>query len=388
MNKDIFSMSQKELNQLHVIRKVIEKELKQVEASAILGLSERHVRRIVKRVRVEGDLGILHRGRGQISHQKITEQERQKVLRIYQKQYWDFGPTLACEKLKENHKIKLSKETLRQWLIKEGLWKRQRKGRKHRQQRERKKFYGQMVQLDGSHHDWLEGRCKTKMVLMGYIDDATNKMYGRFYEYEGTVPAMESLQRYVKRNGKPQSVYVDKHTTYRSHDRDRWKAIMFGEESLSQFERGCKELGITVIHAHSPQAKGRVERLFKTLQDRLVKELRLAGAKTIEQANKVLDQYIKQHNKQFSVQALERKNLHQKVNMKQVNDALCVKTERTVRNDFTIAHNRAVYQIKKYTPDKKIKVWDRLGGSMEIHDKYRRLPYKKISKNRLKQVAN
>lgn len=374
--QDIFIMNQREIRRLYIVKKVIEKELKQVEAAEMLGMSERHLRRKVKRVREEGDGGIIHQSRGRSSTRRIKEADQQRILRIYQEKYWDYGATLASEKLEKNEKIKISKETLRKWLLAEGLRQKQRRRKKHRQRRERKSCYGQMVQVDGSHHDWLEiGR---EIVLMGYIDDATSRVHGHFYEYEGVIPAMESLERYIRKNGKPQSVYVDKHSTYRSHDRDRWRAMTFGEESLSQFERGCKELEITVIHAHSPQAKGRVERLFRTLQDRLVKELRQAGAKTIEQANKVLGQYLNEHNARFSVDPLSKANVHEKVLMKEVREALSLKTKRRVRNDFTIAHDKDLYQIKEHTVDINVEVRERIDGRMEIWDKRRKLKFKKI----------
>lgn len=375
-DKDIFSMTEREIRRLYIIKKVIAKELKQVEASEMLGISERQIRRMVRGVESKGDVGIIHQSRGKESWQKINDSIKQKILKIYRKKYWDFGATLASEKLAENDQIKISKETLRKWLLSEGLRQKQRKCRKHRQRRERKSCYGQMIQVDGSHHDWLENG--GEVVLMGYIDDATSRVFGRFYKYEGVIPAMESLQMYIRKNGKPQSVYVDKHQTYRSHDRDRWRAITFGEESLSQFERGCKELEITVIHAHSPQAKGRVERLFRTLQDRLVKELRLAGAKTIEDANKVLDEYLRTHNQRFCVEPKSKADVHEKVAYKRVKEALSKKTKRRVRNDFTIAHDKALYQIKQYTPDKDVLVKEKINGQMEIWDKRKRLKYRRI----------
>jgi len=380
--QDIFIMNQKEIRRLHIVKKAIAKEISQVEAAEVLGISERQFRRKVKRVREQGDSGIIHQSRGRQSTRRIKEQDQQKILKIYQKKYWDYGATLASEKLEEKDEIKISKETLRKWLLAEGLRQKQRRRKKHRQRRERKSCCGQMVQVDGSHHDWLEiGR---EIALMGYIDDATSRVHGYFYEYEGVIPAMESLERYIRKNGKPQSVYVDKHSTYRSHDRDRWRAMTFGEESLSQFERGCKELEITVIHAHSPQAKGRVERLFRTLQDRLVKELREEGAKTIEQANKVLEQYLKRHNAKFSVEPMSKANIHERVSIKRVKEALSIKTSRRVRNDFTIAHHKNLYQIKEHTVDIDVEVREKVDGRLEIWDKRKRLKYRKISspKNR------
>jgi len=387
MRKDILNMSQKELVRLHVIKKAIEKAITQKAASEQVGLSERQVRRHVKKLKEFGDEGILHGGRGRKSWKKISEDERSKIMKIYKKRYWDFGPTLATEKLEEERGIEISRETLRKWLIAEGLRPKQRKRKKHRQKRERKRHFGDMVQIDGSHHDWLESR-GPRLVIMGYIDDATSKVHGEFYEYEGTVPAIDSLDKYIRRNGIPGSVYVDKHSTYKSQDRDRWRAISFGEECLSQFERACKEIGITVIHANSPQAKGRVERLFLTLQDRLVKELRLAGAKTLEDANKVLKVYLRKHNQKFSVEALSKIDMHRKAKGIKMSKALCIKTKRRVRNDFTIAHNRSLYQIKAYTPDIDVEVRETIKGRMEIWDKRKSLKYKKIaSHNRIKTLT-
>ena len=387
MRKDILNMSQKELVRLHVIKKAIEKAITQKAASEQVGLSERQVRRHVKKLKEFGDEGILHGGRGRKSWKKISEDERSKIMKIYKKRYWDFGPTLATEKLEEERGIEISRETLRKWLIAEGLRPKQRKRKKHRQKRERKRHFGDMVQIDGSHHDWLESR-GPRLVIMGYIDDATSKVHGEFYEYEGTVPAIDSLDKYIRRNGIPGSVYVDKHSTYKSQDRDRWRAISFGEECLSQFERACKEIGITVIHANSPQAKGRVERLFLTLQDRLVKELRLAGAKTLEDANKVLKVYLRKHNQKFSVEALSKIDMHRKAKGIKMSKALCIKTKRRVRNDFTIAHNRSLYQIKAYTPDIDVEVRETIKGRMEIWDKRKSLKYKKIaSHNRIKALS-
>lgn len=384
---DIFIMTQREIKRLGIIKQVIEKELTQKIAGEILGISDRQVRRIIKRVKYEGDGGVIHQSRSRESTRKIDDRLKKKVINVYEKKYWDFGPTFACEKLLDNEGIKISRETLRQWLIAEGMYSRKRKVRKHRSKRGRKECFGQMVQIDGSHHDWLEDR-GPRLVLMGYIDDATSRVYGRFYEYEGTIPAMESLKGYIKKYGKPQSVYVDRHTTYKSPDRDKWRAISFGKESLSQFERACKELEIVVIHAYSPQAKGRVERLFKTLQDRLVKELRLLGVDSLEGANQYLETYLKKHNQKFQVDPVSKANLHQKVRQAEVSDALSVKTLRRVRNDFTIAHNHRIYQIKEYTRDIDVEVREKLNGTMEIWDKRKKLKYRALKPvNRIKNSS-
>ncbi|MBU1152915.1 ISNCY family transposase, partial [bacterium] len=308
--KDIFGMSKKEWTRLKVVEKVIEKQMTQRKAAFILGLSERQIKRIVKRVRREGIGGIVHRSRNRPSFRKIPEQLKEKVVSLYQETYSDFGPTLTNEKLFEIDKIKISTSTLRTWLIKEDLWKKERKGRKHRHWRERKDYLGEMVQMDGSHHDWLEGR-GPELVLMAYIDDATNTTFARFVDYEGTIPAMDSFKGYIGQYGIPQSLYLDKHTTYKSNAKLTIEEELEGKrEPKSQFERALEELGVDVIHANSPQAKGRIERLFKTFQDRLIKEMRLKNISTKEGANKFLEGYLPGHNERFGKLPLNMANLH------------------------------------------------------------------------------
>jgi len=302
--KDIITMTQKELKRLHIIKQVLEKKLKQIEAARLLGLSSRQIRRLVKKVGEEGDKGIIHRSRGQPSHRRLPERIKNKVIALYRRKYKGFGPTLASEKLFEIDRIKISDETLRIWLIEEGEWQKRRRHKKHRSWRQRKHYFGEMVQMDGSHHDWFEGR-GPKCVLMGYIDDATSTRFARFYAYEGTIPAFDSLKRYIKRYGIPKSLYLDKHTAYKSTAKLTIEDELNNRKHLSQIERAAQELGIEIIHANSPQAKGRVERSFKTYQDRLIKEMRLRGISTIEEANKFLEEFLPKHNKRFSVKPIK-----------------------------------------------------------------------------------
>jgi hypothetical protein len=374
--RDIIMATSQELRKLHVVRKVIEGNISQIEAAEHLRMSDRQVRRLIKRVIEEGDEGILHRSRGRESNRAYSQEVRDRVLELYRGKYEGFGPTFYAEKLFENERIELSDETVRLWLFGAGLWKKAKKGPKHRQWRERRKQRGQLVQIDGSHHDWLEGR-GPKCVLMAYIDDAENRIYARFYNYEGTIPAMDSFLRYTRKNGLPFSVYVDKHTTYKSPTKTNY--YFEDEENLSQFERAMKELGVEVIHAHSPQAKGRIERLFKTLQDRLVKEMRLAGISTIEDANEFLKGYLVRHNRKFAVAPAEKGDMHYKVSEGiDLKRALCIKEERTVRNDFTITHNGTLYQLMESFSEKKVMVEKRLDGKMEIMLGDKALPYRKI----------
>jgi transposase len=213
--KDIIMASQRELKRLHIVQKVLEGTLKQTEAAEMLSLSIRQTGRIVIRVIEEGAQGVVHRSRGVESNRKLPQEIKDQVLALYQQNYEGFGPTLAQEKLLERDGICISDETLRCWLIEAELWKKKRKGKQHRQWRPRKERNGEMIQVDGSRHDWFEGRGPV-CVFMGYIDDATSKVYGRFYEYEGTLPAMDSLRRYIRKYGIPMSLYMDKHSTYKS----------------------------------------------------------------------------------------------------------------------------------------------------------------------------
>ena len=373
-------MSVRELRRLQVVHKVLDKEIRQKAAASMLALSERHVRRLVKSVREYGDGGVVHRGRGRPSNRKHPEAVKERVLRLYREQYRDFGPTLAAEKLLEREGIEVSRETLRQWLLAGGVWERRRSRRPHRQWRARKECCGEMVQMDGSHHAWLEER-GPELVLMAYIDDATGRVYGQFYEYEGTMPAMDSFKRYVQRYGLPVSVYLDKHSTYKSQRKLTMEEELAGVRvPLSQFERALKELGVAVIHAHSPQAKGRIERLFGTLQDRLVKEMRLRGIATKEAANAFLQEYLPQYNRRFGVTPLNPTDVHLRpgrdINLDRY---LCLKTNRTVRNDNTVAHNGRLYQIKEMVMSRKVTVEERLDGSLHmVSPQGENLKYQKI----------
>jgi transposase-like protein len=376
--KDIIVMSRKELKRLGIVKKVLEKGIKQVEAAEYLGLSSRHINRIVQRVRTEGENGVIHRLRGAESNRKYPEGLKKKVINLYEKKYDGFGPLLASEKLSELYKIKISDETLRKWLIAADKWKKGRKGRKHRHWRERKGRYGEMVQMDGSHHNWLEGR-GPELVLMGYIDDATGKVYGRFYDYEGTLPAMDSFKRYMRKHGIPHTIYLDKHTTYKSWAKPTIESELTGKEPLSQFKRALYELGVEVIHADSPQAKGRIERLFRTFQDRVIKEMRLRGIKTSEAANAFLEGYLPVFNAMFNVMAREKGDLHRKVargiNLDRI---LCIKETRVLRNDFTVIYGKKIYQVLDKIKARKVTIEERLDGTIKIYDKNQKLQYKEV----------
>ena len=378
VGEDRVIMSVKELRRVHVIRQTMEKQLTQVQAGTLLGLTTRHIRRLIERVEQAGDQGLAHRGRGKPSNRRIPDKVKAMMLKLYEQRYGDFGPTLAAEKLTERHGLTLSDETLRRWLRARGVEHFTRRKRPHRAWRERKAHVGALLQLDGSHHDWLEGR-GPHGVLMAYIDDASSRVFARFYAYEGTIPAMDSFQRYVQHYGIPLAVYADKHTTYQSPAPPTVDDQLAGVQPTSQFGRALGELGVELIPAHSPQAKGRVERLFKTVQDRLVKELRLAGIATIEAANRFLEEWLPIYNRRFSVQPAQATDLHRpKPAGGDLNRILCIKTTRCLRRDWTVAYHGHLYQVRTNVRATHVMVEERVDGTMRITHHGRPLDYHAI----------
>ncbi len=379
VGEDTVIMSVKELRRLHVIRLAMDKKLRQREAGGLLGLTDRQVRRLIQRVRAEGDAGLAHRGRGRPSNRRYASVLKARVLALYAQHYGDFGPTLAAEKLAERHRIAISEETLRRWLRAAGIDHFARRARPHRAWRARKAHVGALVQLDGSHHDWFEGR-GPRCVLMAYIDDASSRVWARFYEYEGTVPALDSFRRYVTRYGLPLAVYADRHTTYKSPAEPTVEEQLEGRAPRSQFERCLADLGTQLLHAQSPQAKGRVERLFKTLQDRLSKELRLAGIGTVEAANALLETYLPQYNRRFAVQPAQAVDLHRRLPAgTTLWRVLCVKTRRVLRRDWTVAHDGQLYQVQTPIRATHVIVEDRLDGTRRLTHQGRSLAYQAIA---------
>ena len=376
--EDILRMRQKDLKRLHVIRKAIDGQVKQREAAELLELSQRQIRRLVKRIREESDKGIIHRSRGIKSHRAKADKIKQKALSLCRGIYAGFNPTFVSEKLFERNKIKISRETLRQWFIAEGMFYDKRKARPHRKWRQRKLHCGEMLQMDGSHHDWFEGR-GPECVLMGYIDDATSRVYARFYEYEGTYPAMDSFKRYCLKYGLPLNIYLDRHSTYKGWRKATVEEELANQRPLSQFGAALEELGVHLIYAQSAQAKGRVERLFKTFQDRLVKEMHLRSIKSIAEGNEFLSYYLPVFNKRFNVLPAESQDLHrplpQRIDLAKV---LSVKTPHPLRNDFTVVHEGKLYQVKDNVRTKAVVVEERLNGSLLITYKGRVLRYRQI----------
>jgi transposase len=296
-------MSQKEVTRLEVINRVMCGELAQGRAAQLLTLSVRQIKRLCRRVREQGPTGLASGKRGRPSNRRISPEQREHFVGLVRRSYADFGPQLAHEYLKRDHSFEWSVETLRGWMLQANLWqaKRRRAQRVH-PPRPRRDCLGELVQIDGSHHDWFEAR-STKCCLIAFIDDATgNVLRARFFEQETTQGYLGVLRALVQRLGAPLALYSDRHGIFTKADPEDAKP--------TQFERALLQLDIEPICAHSPQAKGRVERLFQTLQDRMCKAMRLQGIANIEQANAWLDGYLHEHNQRFAVAPKQAQDMH------------------------------------------------------------------------------
>jgi len=383
MRKDNITMSRKELRRLPIIHKTMDKRLSQVKAAEMLDLSDRQVRRIIRKLEAGGDPAIAHGNRGKASPFKLPKQHEDKIMGVVEKRYYDFGPTFAAEKLLECEKIKISKEKLRLLMIAHGTDypRRKKKGTIH-QWRERKHCRGEMIQMDGSDHNWLEGR-GPRLVFMGYIDDASNTVFGRFYGYEGTFPAMDSFKRYLAIYGLPFSFYVDRHSTYKTTRQPNLDEDLKGEFAKTQFARLLKELDIKVIFARSPQAKGRIERSFETLQDRLVKELRLAGIFTLGQANAFLAEYLPKYNARFAIKPFRKTNLHRAIPKNlNLDEIFCLKEYRAISNGYTFRWKNRIFLVKNPSitmKKQRVCIMEHFDGgiTLKLNNKY--LAYEEVT---------
>lgn len=330
-------MSLKERVRLDAMKRIKRRELTIVAGAELVGLSVRQMRRLWRRYQEQSDRGLVHRLRGRMSNRRMDEATRLLIIKRHQERYADFGPTLACEKLAEERLI-LCPNTLVGLLKERGLWQRRRGRGRHRRRRERRACFGSMIQMDGSHHDWLEGRGPT-CVLMVMIDDATNRTLAWFHPAETTSAAFDVLGRWVRDHGVPRAVYVDRHSIYRQDDRP---------DQPTQFGRALKELGVKLICAHSPQAKGRVERRHAVFQDRLVKEMRLRKIKDLHQANALLEQtFLPEMNRRWSIEAAKDKDLHRELEAGvTLAEVLCVKEDRAVGNDWCVRWKNRWLQIE------------------------------------------
>jgi len=342
-------LSTRDRDRLKVLHEVRQGHLTQRQAGERLDISERWVRTLLRRVKKEGDRGVLHRLRGRASNRRLPEKLCQKAWKLVEAKYRDFGPTLACEYLAKNHALVMSKERLRQLLIGAGLWRaRRRKVQEVHLWRPRRSSCGEMVQWDTSQHDWLEGR-GPRLHLVAMIDDATSRAYARFVAQDSTEENLRVLRGYLERWGRPLEFYTDKHSLF-CVNRPRVEAPDEAvEEERTQIGRALEELGVGWIPAHSPQAKGRIERFFGTAQDRLVKGLRLAGAGTLPAANLYLEgQYLPLWNQRFTVEPANRQDAHRPLGAEHDLAAILSQVEeRVVANDYTLRYAGQLYQIAR-----------------------------------------
>lgn len=364
MSKGDITMSQKESIRIAVVDKVIKKSITAKEGASQLRLSERQVKRLVKRYRAEGVPGLISKKRGQPSNNKLSQALYNQSIALVREQYIDFGPTFAAEKLREVHDLHVSRETLRQWMIAEEIWSPKRSKTKVHKTRARRASYGDMIQIDGSPHDWFEGRGPYCSLLV-FIDDATSALMAlKFMPSETTFGYLDCLRSYIDDHGLPVSLYSDKHSIFRQNHNNAE-----GEET--QFTKALRALEIEPIHANTPQAKGRVERANKTLQDRLVREMRLRNINDMEAANKFLPEFIEDYNKRFAKEPLSSVNAHREpVHTAQALDLICaVKQQRTLSKNLTLQFKNNEYQLdskhhQNRLKHKKINIIERSNGEL------------------------
>ena len=378
------TMSRKEWLRLEWLAKVKGEEISLRRAAAKMSLSYRQAKRVWKRYDSQGESGLVHGLRGQPSNRKGDETTRERVLQLFQEKYHDFGVTLAAEYLQEEDQLTVAVETLRGWLKQAGLYQPQRKSRAHRAWRPRRERTGELVQMDGSPHNWFGGR-GPKAVLMEMVDDATGRTLSRFYPEETTAAAMDLFSRYVTKYGLPQALYVDHDSIYEINRETSVEEALRGEEPLTQFGRAMKELGVQLILANSPQAKGRVERRHGVMQDRLIKVMRLKKVSDIETANRLLDGgFLAKENLKFVKKAQRVEDGHRRVppgvDLKVV---LSIQEERVVQSDWTVVWQNRWFQLdaveqKKRLVKKKVQVCQLLNATMRLQYRGRELQWKEL----------
>jgi hypothetical protein len=379
-------MSQKEVERISILDKAVNNLIKTTEGAKIIGVSDRHFRRLKNLFRISGVNMIAHKSRGKRSHNAISQQLKKVAMNIVREKYHDFGPTLAQEKLLENHAIELSVETVRQEMIGADIWIPKVKKRANiHQMRERRYQEGELVQIDGSPHKWFEHRAP-ECDLLVFIDDATGKLlWLEFAESESTESYFKAVKNYLLLHGRPLSFYSDKHSVFRVNTTKVNSASINDDNGETQFGRAMRELKIEMIFANSPQAKGRVERSNQTLQDRLVKELRLLEISSIEEGNKYLPEFMMIFNRKFSVEPKDATNAHrQLLESQKLDEILCIKNTRVLSKNLTAQYRQNTYQIDldprlEYTLRKaKIEVIEGLDGQIQLKYKNKNLSYSVI----------
>jgi hypothetical protein len=379
----VVAMSHSELSRYDTLLRVMRRELRVQDAATLLGLTRRQIGRLLIRVRADGATGLVSRKRGKPSNRRHSDAFRDQIVAIVREHYHDFGPTLAREYLMERHGITVACETLRQMMITAGLWK-DRDARRPRayQPRYRRDCRGELIQVDGSKHWWMEDRGR-QCTLLVYIDDATSElMHLKMVPSESTFAYMEATREYIEAHGKPVAFYSDKHSVFRNA-----KASALGD-GMTHFGRALEALNIEIICAHSPQAKGRVERANATLQDRLVKAMRLEGIATIAEANAFLPAYMARHNQRFAKAPFDPRDLHRPLAPHDDLKAEMVwREQRTVTAALTLHYNKALFildpsEISRPLAGKRVDVCEYPDGRLEIRHGEHALPYRMFDKIR------
>ena len=370
---EALTMSKKERTRAHFYRLLANGTMTVSEVSEHLAISERQCYRMKARYRARGDAGLIHTLRGRPSNRGYKKGDRTRVIELYQKRYEDYGPTLFAERVEEDLQLAIDPETLRRWLLAAGVWHRARKGRRHRKKRPRRPAIGSLVQVDGSHHDWFEGRGPA-CCLFVFIDDASNRTFMRFSPAETILEALTALRLYVERFGIPEQIYADR------------KNIFYHSTTPTDFARAFSVLGGEMIFANSPQGKGRVERANRTHQDRLVKALRERKISTIEHANRFLEQeYLTLHNNRFS-HGDGLPDVHRPVGNRTLENIICLETSRSVRYDMTFQYHGTFYQIHRSTrllpmPRQSVTIRQWLDGTMHVFWREQEIPVSPCDQN-------
>jgi hypothetical protein len=381
MTKESLTLSHQELNRLSLVESIIAKRITQHQASIQLRLSTRQVKRLVRAYRLSGAAGLQSKHRGRQPNNAISQSIRQQALALIKQHYDDFSPTFAHQKLTEQHGLVFSVETLRQWMMTESIWQStaRRKAAIH-QSRPRRSCWGELIQIDGSPHDWLEGRAP-KCTLIVFIDDATSQLMAlKFSPTETTQAYMETLQDYCQQHGRPVALYSDKHSIFRVNYPDK-------EGEITQFTRAMKTLDIAPIHANTPQAKGRVERANLTLQDRLVKEMRLQGIDNIADANAFLPIFIQDYNQRFAVAPRCDDNAHRPLlhTSAEMDIIMTRHHSRKLSKNLTFQFKNTEYQLQGYGNGYRLRgasitVCEPFAGDVTLLHEGKTLTYRQLQK--------
>ncbi|MFX0544490.1 ISNCY family transposase [Roseovarius sp. S1116L3] len=376
-------MSERELNRIEVLSQVAQGRMSATMAANVLGLSRRQVHRLLKTFQAHGAAAIRHKARGRRSNNRIDPAVRDFAVALVKESYIDFGPTFAAEKLAEDHGLKVSRETLRKWMQDAGIWLSRKQRRTFHQPRLRRECFGELIQIDGSDHRWFEDRGPACTLLV-FIDDATSTlMQLRFVTSESTFSYFEALDLYLKAHGRPVAFYSDKHTVFRVAQQGAKSG-----HGMTQFGRALNELNVEILCANSSQAKGRVERANRTLQDRLVKELRLVGISDIETANAFLPGFKERYNSRFAKTPRRQDNLHRTMNVEpeRLRNILCLRDERYVGQQLAFSYDRRRIileenEVSASLPGKYVDSYEFADGGLEFRWKGVQLPYSAFDKD-------